>query len=102
MNWGSEIRVALLDVRFERARRFEGLGFPSKPLRKDERSDDGQGDVWTHPELGAASSLARGVARRKEEGELSKSIGDECGEAGTDQPAKLFVIGVGDQSIAGD
>lgn len=101
-NGGADGRVALIQIRLEGAGGFEGLGLATEPLGQEERPNDGDCDIRCHPELGAGAALAGSVAGRKVEGNFAEAIGYQSGKAGTDEPAELLVVGVGDHGFVGD
>jgi len=93
------LRVALVEGVAEGACGLECYDGATEPCGEDEGPDDGEGDVRGHPELIATISLSGVVTCWGEEREFAEAITHECSEAGTDQPAELFEVGIGDEGF---
>ena len=56
----------------------------AEPDGQHKGSDDSEGDIGAHPELGSAAALAGLIAGGDEESEFAQAVREERGEAGAD------------------
>ena len=95
-------RVALVEVRLDRTSGLEVLHGSAKPLWKEERANNRERDVWSHPKLSTSTTLASSIAGWEVEDDLANPVDEDRGEACANKPTKLVVVCVSDQWHARD
>lgn len=97
-----ELGITLIQGRGERTGGLESLCFSAKPFWQGECSNDAESNVRRHPKLVTRASLASVIAGGNKENKLAETVDNGVGKAGTNEPSKLCIVGVGDQGFAHD